>query len=454
MQLDMTKGEITPILFKFMIPLFIGDIFQRLYNIADTIIVGRYVGEKALAAVGATGGMMFLSTGFAIGITAGITVLTSQRFGADDEKGVKISVANGIILSLILTAALTCIFLLAENTILKWMNTPEDILGYARTYITIIFQGTFCTVFYNLFSAYLRSVGNSRAPLFFLIFSGVLNVILDLIFIIVFKIGVAGAAYATILAQGISVILCVIYIFWRVPILIPKGSQWKPSGKIIGFQIKMGIPMALQYAITDSGIIIMQTAINGFGSTAVAAYTAASKIENVLMQGMIAMGQTMATFCGQNMGANKLDRIRQGVKTAVKIEIIYSLIAAVLFVFPLEFLMRLFFSGTANFSAMMPWARTYAVLCSFFFIPLSFIFIFRSGMEGCGYAMLPLLCGIGELIARGVTALIGIHLHSYLISCACDPAAWVLAGIISTAAFYWMLRDIERKNESKNLTEI
>ena len=201
MEKDMTKGRPLPVILKFMLPLIIGNIFQQLYNMADTIIVGRYVGADALAAVGSTGTIMFLTVGFSQGITAGFSVLTAQRFGAKDTEGVKISVANGILLSLIFTVIISSLSLLGMRPLLKLMNTPDNIFQDAYTYIMIISAGIIATIFYNLFSSYLRAVGNSKIPLVFLVFSAALNVILDLVLIINFKMGVAGAALATIISQ-------------------------------------------------------------------------------------------------------------------------------------------------------------------------------------------------------------------------------------------------------------
>lgn len=447
MQQDMTKGAITPMILRFMIPLFIGDAFQQLYNMADTIIVGRFVGERALSAVGSTGALMSLVVGFAIGITAGFTVLTSQRFGAGDDAGVRRSVSNGVFLCLIFTVILTAVLVPLLPAILRLMNTPESIFSQAQTYITIICGGTAVTLFYNLFSAYLRAVGNSKAPLFFLVFSACLNVGLDLLFIIRFHAGVAGAATATVLSQGISAVLCLIYTYMRVKILIPRREDWRPNKHVIAFEIRMGLPMALQYTITNFGIIMMQAAINAFGATAVGAFTAASRIQNVLMQGMIAMGQTMATFCGQNRGAEDFGRIRRGIRVSVIIEIIYSVIAMAIMVLPLQSLMQLFFSNGANISAMMPWANTYAHIAVVCYIPLAMIFIFRSAMEGCGYAMLPLFCGFTELFARGITAVVSMHVHSYPLACACDPISWLTAGIVAIVAFIWMFGDMKKKTE-------
>ena len=330
MQLDMTKGRPLPVILQFTLPLIIGNIFQQLYNMVDTIIVGRYVGADALAAVGSTGTIMFLLTGFSQGITAGFAILISQRYGAHDADGVKQAVANGTLLSVLFTLFLTCSCLFLMKPLLTIMNTPDNIFADAYSYIMIITAGIVANIFYNLLSAFLRAVGNSKVPLFFLVFSACLNVLLDLFFIIQLHMGVAGAAWATNLAQAISAVLCAIYIWCKIPELKPYRSDWKISRTDTKNQLAAGIPMALQFAITSSGTMIMQSAINLFGSTAVAAFTATGKLQSLLMQGMIAMGQTMATYSGQNFGSGDIKRIKAGVKTALGIALVYALVVTAL----------------------------------------------------------------------------------------------------------------------------
>lgn len=442
---DMTRGRILPILVRFLIPLWIGNVFQQLYNMCDTIIVGRFVGENALAAVGSTGNIMFLIFGLTVGLTSGFTVLTSQYFGAGRPDQVRGSVANSILLSLIVTVVMTACFLLGMKPLLRLMNTPDDIFQDAYTYIMIISAGTCASVFYNLASSFLRAVGNSRVPLMMLVFSACLNVVLDLLLIIRFHMGVAGAAVATIFSQAVSAVLCFIYIWKKVEVLCPKKDDWHFHHSMSREQMKVGIPMSLQYAITASGTIVMQTAINQFGSTAVAGFTAGSKLSNLLTQEMISMGQAMATFAGQNFGSGQFDRIRKGVRDALLFNIGYSLFAAGLGVLILVPVVGLFFSGGTDLSAMLPYARTYCYLSYTFYIPLSFIFIFRNAMQGCGYGFLPMMGGVVEFVARFVTALISMHVSSYLLACACDPAAWVTTAIFQGIAYLAVMKDIKKK---------
>ena len=334
---------------------------------ADTIIVGRYVGADALAAVGSTGTIMFLVLGFAQGITAGFTVLTSQRFGAKDTRGVKRSVANGILLALLFTVVLTFFSMISMRPLLHLMNTPENIFQDAYSYIMIICGGLIATIFYNLLSSYLRAVGNSQTPLMFLIFSAVLNVLLDLLLIIRFKMGVAGAGYATVFSQGISAVLCLFYIYRSMPDMWPEKHHWKLHAADSRHQLSMGIPMALQFAITASGTMIMQAAINLFGSEAVAAFTAACKLQNLVTQGLFPQwDRRWQPTAGKISERAIFHGLKKGVRAALLTSITYSIAAAALVFLLLKPCLSLFFSGDVDMAAMMPWAKTYSYMCALF----------------------------------------------------------------------------------------
>ncbi|MCR4902648.1 MAG: MATE family efflux transporter [Butyrivibrio sp.] len=451
MELDMTKGKPFPIILKFMFPLFLGNLFQQLYNMVDTIIVGRYVSENALAAVGSTGTIMFLVLGFSQGLTTGFTVLTAQSFGAGDMKRVKRSVANGIILSAIVIVAMTIISVAIMDFLLRLMNTPEDIFDDAKTYIVTICYGIVASVSYNLFSSFLRAIGNSKVPLYFLMFSAGLNVIFDLIFIIGLNMGVMGAALATDISQGISAIGCVLYIIKKAPLLWPDSGDWHLNSKDTSHQMGVGMPMALQFGITASGTMIMQSAINLFGSTAVAAYTAASKLNNLLTQGFPAMGQTMATYCGQNYGKGDFERIHKGVKSALLTSTAYSIIGAGLAIILLPHILGIFFDASVDISVMMPYAKPYVYLCIMFYIPLGFIFIFRNAMQGCGYGLLPMLGGFVELFSRLIMAAAAIKTMNYILAAACDPSAWLTTGIFTGVCYIFVIRDVTKKMQANKI---
>ena len=442
MQSDMTRGNPLSIIIRFTIPLFIGNVFQQLYNMCDTIIVGRFVGQNALAAVGSTGTIMFLILGFCSGLTSGFTVLTSQRFGAKDVRGVRMSVVNSLILSAVLVVVMTVGSLLCMKPLLRMMNTPEEIFEDAYAYISVICMGILASVAYNLFSALLRAVGNSRMPLIVLVFSAVLNVILDLVLIVVFRMGTMGAALATDLAQGISSIMCLIYIVKKVPELTPEKDQWRFYPDATGKQLRVGIPMALQFGITASGTMIMQAAINLYGATAVAAFTAASKVQGLITQGNFSIGQTMATYVGQNCGAGEYQRIRKGVRCAVASISIYGIICGVLVVVALRPLLALFFAGGTDLDAMMPYAQTYITCCALFYIPLGNIFVFRNAMQGCGFGLLPMLGGVVELFCRLALAVASMVSMNFLLASLCDPIAWLGACIFTGLSYRYVIRKV------------
>ncbi|MBQ5483903.1 MAG: MATE family efflux transporter [Lachnospiraceae bacterium] len=447
MELDMTKGRPMPIIFRFFLPIFLGNMFQQVYNLVDSVIVGQFVGQDAFAAVGSTGTIMFLIFGFANGLATGFTVLTSQKYGAKDEKGIRRSVSNAILLCILVALITTVLSLSTMPTILRLMNTPAAIYRDAYTYITIISAGIGCCCFYNLFSSLLRSVGNSKVPLYFLIFSAGLNILLDLVLIIGAKMGVAGAALATIISQGISAVLCAVYIFTRVPMLRPRREDWGLHMECTRKQLGVGLPMALQFAITASGTMIMQSAINKFGKVAIAGFTASSKVGGLLTQAFPALGQSMATYSGQNYGKGDVKRIHQGSHVAVVMAIVASVIGAVLALLLLKPAIPLFMGKDVDMASILPWARQYTYVSIIFYIPLGVLFIYRDMMQGCGYGFLPMVGGALELLARVVMTVLSIHFGSYLLGVSGDPAAWLVTGVFSAIAYKVVMRDVERKFE-------
>ena len=396
MELDMTKGSPLKLITKFIIPIIIGNIFQQLYSLVDTVIVGRYVGVKALAAVGATGTIMFLILGFLQGLTTGFTILTAQRFGAGDMEGMKKSVGNAAVLSLIVTVVMT----LGSVLIMDWL---------------------------------LR---------YFLILSAGINIAGDLILIICFKMGVAGAAIATIASQGISGFLCLVYMIKKVPMLSLSREHLRLDLWCVRNQISIGIPMALQFSITAIGTIMVQVALNMLGSTVVAAYTAACKVEQLVTQVFAAMGMTMATYCGQNRGINDLDRIRKGSRIAFWMSAIYGVIIYAVVVLALPLIIQLFVTGDS--SEVLGYARTYIIICGAFFIPLGMIFIYRNVMQSCGFALMPMMGGVVELVSRAALAIVAAELLSYEGVCAANASAWCLGGIFLYIAYRFTMKKMER----------
>lgn len=431
---DMTTGNPVKLILYFSIPLLIGNVFQQFYSMVDTIIVGRYVGVNALAAVGSTGSMTFLIIGFTMGLTGGFSVIVAQFFGADDRNGLRKSVATSLGLSIVSTIIITAISLMAAKPLLNLMNTPADIFNDAYSYISIIFAGTFATVFYNMISSILRALGDSRTPLYFLIVASILNVILDLVFIINFNMGVAGAAYATVISQGVAGILCFIYAIRRYDILRLKKKHFEIDKPLISKHLKVGLPMAFQFSITAIGVMVLQSAINSFGSVVVAAHTAASKVEQLVMQPAITFGVTMATYSAQNLGAGKIHRIKEGVKKCSIISLIISIISGVVVVlFGGEFT-KLFISDAP--ADVIAYSQQYLNTVAIFFTVLGLLFIYRNTLQGIGDGFVPMMAGACELVVRVVVAFTLPSLIGYAGICLASPLAWIGATIPLSIAYF------------------
>ena len=441
----MTKGSPMSIIFKFTMTLLLGNVAQQLYNIVDTIIVGRYVDPLALAAVGSTGTIMFLMFGTSNGMVSGFSIVTSQKYGAMDMKGVKASVTNGLYLSLIIAALITGIGLVFMKPLLKLMNTPADIFDYAYSYIFTICAGIVCIVMYNYCASLMRAVGNSKMPLIFLLCSAATNVGLDLLFILKFHMETFGAALATVVSQGLAVIPCIIYIYAKMPVLRPSREDWKIDPKIIKQQLRLGIPMAIQYGITASGTVIMQSAFNTFDSVAVTAITAASKFQGIITQGMFSVGQTMAAYAGQNYGARNMQRVRDGVKAALKIYVVYSIVAAVAAIALVPHVLWIFFDTEVDVSLYIPWAMPYIIECAVCYFFLAMIFIYRHSIQSVGYASIAMILGFVELGARMITSFYSIAVHNYYIAVASDPFAWAMAGLCGLFISRYIFKKIENR---------
>lgn len=422
----------------FALPVFAGNLFQQIYNVVDTVIVGKFVSTEALAAVGSTGTINFMILGFMTGLMAGITVLTSQRFGAEDMRGMRRSVASAGMIAIAATIILTAISLLGMHRLMVLMNTPDDIFDDAYQYIMIICAGILVQALYNLFACILRALGNSKVPLYFLLFSASMNIILDLVSIIVLKMGVAGAAYATVISQGVSAVLCFIYMVKKVPILHLTREDFHVEGRLIKNQLAVGLPMAFQYSITAIGTTMVQMALNTLGSTYVAAFTAASKCEQMAGQAYIALGSAMATFAAQNVGAGRYDRVRKGFARATMFGVIFSVVIGLVMYFFGYIVTGLFVTGDATQIEGM--VDTYMKYTALFLIPLTVVNVYRNGIQGMGYGLLPMTAGIAELVGRGSVALIAIHYHSYAGVCLASPMAWILASALLLTMYFAIMK--------------
>ena len=321
---DLTVGSPMKLILGFAFPMFLGLLFQQFYSLVDTMIVGKYLGVDPFAGVGSTGSLNFIVIGFCMGLCSGFSVPISQSFGAKDFPLLRKMVTNSVWLCTFFSVVITTLMLLFCRPVLTWMNTPENIFEYAYIYIFIIFAGIPCTILYNMTAAILRALGDSKSPIIFLAISSAINIGLDLLLIIVFRMGVDGAALATVVSQGVSGVISIIYIKKKFDILAMEKGDWKLERHLAGKLTGVGIPMGLQYSITGIGSVILQTAVNGLGSIYVASMTAGSKINIFLACPFDALGQTMAPYAGQNIGARKLDRVGKGLRAACIIGFIVS----------------------------------------------------------------------------------------------------------------------------------
>lgn len=435
---DMTVGNPIKLILMFSIPLLIGNIFQQFYSMVDTIIVGQFVGYEALAAVGAITSLNFLVLGLVIGLANGFAIPIAQSFGSGDEDRLRHYVVMSIYLCAIATILITIISVKLMKPILILMKTPDDIFEDAYKYICIICLGTIATTAYNMLSGILRALGDSKTPLYFLIIASILNIILDLFFVVILKTGVAGAAYATVISQGVAAILCAFYMFKKFKILRfhKKDAYFKISSALQ--LVKMGIPMALQYVITATGAMILQSTINSFGSVVVAGYTAALKVEQLAIQPLISFGVTMATYTGQNLGAQKFDRIKEGVFKCIVISIALCIVGGILIHIYGINLINMFLTDPAPEIVIS--AEEYLNTISMFFIPLGVLFIFRNTLQGLGDGFTPMMAGVCELVGRVAIALVFSNYFGYTAVCYAGPVAWIAAALLLVVSYIFKVK--------------
>lgn len=431
---DMTSGSTMKLILGFAVPLLMGMLFQQVYSLVDTIIVGRFLGVSALAAVGATGSINFLIVGFCQGICNGFALPVAQRFGAKDYNGLRKYVGNSAVLTIIFGGAITLITVIACRPILELMQTPADIIDLSYHYIVVIFAGIPAIMLYNILSAYLRSLGDSITPVIFLVLSAGLNIGLDLLFIVTFHWGVFGAAFATVLSQAVSGILCLILIIKKFDLLHLKREDWKLDWGYSRYLLIMGLPMGLQYSITAIGSVILQASVNTLGSTAVASMTAGSRISMFVVCPFDALGSTMATFGGQNVGAGRLDRLGRGLRSAVILGAIYSALILVILIFFGRDLILLFVS--AKEAAVIAQAKQFLVTNAAFYLMLALVNIVRFLIQGMGFSGFAVFAGVFEMVARTLVGLVFVPIFGFTAACSANPLAWIFADCFLIPAFF------------------
>lgn len=439
---DMTEGPPLKLILGFFIPMLFGLLFQQLYNMADTIIVGKFLGVKALAAVGSTGSINFMIIGFCLGVCSGFAIPVAQKFGEKNMKALRRFAANSGWLAAIFAVVMTFAVCIFCRDILVLMQTPEDIIEGAYSYIFVIFLGIPATYLYNLLSCTIRSLGDSTTPLIFLVFSSVVNVLLDLFTILVLDMGVAGAGWATITAQAVSGILCLIYMRRKFTILKMDEEEWKPDRHYMKILCNMGIPMGLQYSITAIGSVILQTSVNSLGSMAVASVTAGSKISMFFCCPFDALGSTMATYGGQNVGARKLDRIDKGLKAGTLIGCIYAVAAFAVLLFMGQWVALMFVDPGET--EILKNTQLFLIANSLFFIPLLGVNVVRFMIQGLGYPRLAILAGVCEMAARSFVGFCLVPLFGYLAVCIANPVAWIAADLFLIPAYRYVMKSLGR----------
>ncbi len=442
MERDMTKGSPLKHILLFTIPVFLGNLFQQFYNIVDAIIVGRLLGENALAAVGCTGSIMFLVVGFALGMTQGFGIGISRAYGQKDFKRLKHLVFVTLVLGGIIATTLTLVATGFSYRILALMNTPENIIDLANSYIVIIYLGMLPLIYYNIAGAILRGIGDSRTPLYFLIISSLLNIFFDYSFITFFHMSVNGAALATVTAQGIAMVLVFIYMFSRFEILQFKSEHCYLDLESVSFLMKIGIPMALNFSVISIGFMILQSAVNSFGSGAVAAFTGASRVENIIIQVLPALGAGVATYCGQNYGAGEYQRIIKGVNQAAVFSVVLAVLAMLLLTLFGESGVRLFLQNPSD--EVIGYANRYLENIRYMLPLLGLLFVYRSSLQAMDMQFIPLLSGVLELLARFVVCGLLLNQLGYLAIPYGEVGSWLLAStILAIAYIYWYRRNYQ-----------
>lgn len=441
---DMTVGSPVKLIIQFMIPMCLGNIFQQFYNIADSIIAGQFIGVNALAAIGSTGSLMFFVTGWLNGLTSGFAILVSQLFGAKKYDEMRHYVAMSIYLTAAFTIAMTVGFEIANAPILRMMNTPDEVIGDVIKYMAIIYAGLIVTAAYNALSSFLRALGDSKSPLYFLIISALLNIVMDIVFIVCFGMGVEGCAYATVIAQGISALLCLVYIKKKMPLLHLEKKNFTVSVNSFKRLLALGIPMGLQFSITAIGTIIVQGAVNVYGAVHMAGFSAAGKLQNIVTTIFVAFGATAATFVGQNRGAGKMDRVKSGVKSTQLMILGWSVISMILVFFFGKYLTCIFVdpSETEVLEVSVTYFRT--VFWAYPF--LGSIFLYRNALQGMGYGLVPMLGGIFELVARAGIVFFIAGKTSFAGVCLADPAAWIAALIPLIPYYIYVMKKYRKTN--------
>ena len=439
---EMTSGPSLPLILNFTFPLLLGNLLQQTYSLVDAAIVGKFLGINALASVGASTSVVFLILGFCNGCCGGFGIPVAQKFGARDYVTMRRYVSVSLKLAAVMSVAVAIVTSLLCGFILRSMRTPENIFEGAYLYLLITFIGVPCTFFYNLLSSIIRALGDSKTPFWFLLFSTIVNIVLDLFCILTLGWGVAGAAIATVFSQGLSALLCYIYMYRKFDILKTEPADRRFRSDLARQLLYIGVPMGLQFSITAIGSIMLQSANNALGTACVAAFTAAMRIKMFVMCPLDSLGMAMATYSGQNYGAGKPDRIWMGIKSATLMMTVYVIaIGALMWGLAEKF--ALLFISPDETEIIDDTALFLHINTSFFFL-LGMLSILRYTIQGAGYTRLAMFSGVSEMVARVLVSLIAVPLWGFWGVCFGDPTAWLFANLFLIPAFIYVYRRLQR----------
>lgn len=440
---DMTQGSPAKLILFFTLPLIAGNIFQQLYGFVDTLLVGRFLGVNALAAVGCTGCLLFLLVGCIMGLTAGLTIITGQRFGAKDFDGVRRSAAACVLITIALSLFTAFIGAYFARDILILMETPQDILDGAEAFIAIAVGGSPVFSLFIIGTNLLRALGDTRHPTIFLATSLCINIALEILFLLGFGWGIPGAAWAMIVAQGLGALITWAYILRNVPVLKIQSEDWHVSWDFLWQHIRVGLPMAFQTSIIAIGAVILQVALNGLGPVAVASYSAAQKVETIALMPMMSFGVAMAAYTAQNYGAGRMDRIKKGVNQCILMSVSFSIVVGIFNVLLGSQLMYLFV-GEAE-PLVIEYGQMYLTVTGCTYWVLALLFIYRNTLQGLGQSVVPTIAGIMELVMRAGIALCLVAPWGFWGAAWASPAAWIGSCVPLTIAFYYTRRRLLAK---------
>ena len=443
---NMTEGRPLGLILRFALPLLIGNLLQPGYNLVDAAIVGRFLGTGALASVGASSSVQFLVMGFCIGACCGFCVPVAQKFGARDYASMRRYIYNSFILTAVLAVVLTVACALLCTNILEILSTPADVFQGAWVYLFILFLGIPFTLLYNLTSGIMRAIGDSKTPFIFLAISTILNVFFDLFCIVVLKWGCAGAAIATVSAQAISGFLCLFYIIRKYPVLKMQKEECHLIGDYQKTLMIMGFPMGLQFSITAIGSMVMQSANNGLGSVYVSAFTAASRLKMFAMCPFDALATAVSTFCSQNYGAKKLDRIKQGLWQGTTVGVFYGIAVGIILIFFGRDLSMIFVTGGED--AVLDASGQLLHYSGYFYWALGILNVVRLCTQGLGYSGRAIFSGVVEMIARIVVSIWFVPVFGFMAICFADQAAWVTAVMYILPTCIYCVKKIEKEFNS------